>query len=52
MPAFIKAIGRTSRWLEATGFQPGGSNVATYFEHFREVEMDEELGYKELREPA
>jgi len=52
MPAFIKAIGRTSRWLETAGFQPGGSDGATYFEHFREVEMEEELGYKELRVPA
>lgn len=52
MPAFIKAIGRTSRWLEATGFKPGGSDGATYFKHFREVAKDEELGYKELRVPA
>jgi len=51
MPAFITAIGRTSRWLEASGFQPGGSDGATYFKHFREVEMDEELGYKQLRVP-
>jgi hypothetical protein len=51
MPAFITAIGRTSHWLATSGFQPGGSDGATYFKHFREVELSEELGYRELRVP-
>lgn len=49
MPAFITAVRRTSRWLAESGFEPAGSDGATYFGHFREVELTEELGYKELR---
>lgn len=52
MPAFIKAIGRIRCWLAATGFQPSGDDGKTYFEQFREVELVDELGYKELRIPA
>lgn len=52
MPAFIAAIGRSSRWLARSGFQPGGSDGATYFKHFGEVELAEELGFKELRVPS
>ncbi|MBS0437085.1 MAG: hypothetical protein JSR75_19735 [Proteobacteria bacterium] len=52
MPAFMSAIGRVSRWLAASGFQPGGYDGETYFEHFRELELSDELGYKELRLPA
>lgn len=51
MPAFIAAVVRTSLWLANARFQPGGSDGATYFKHFREVELNEELGYKELWVP-
>lgn len=52
IPAFMSAIGRVSRWLEVSGFQPRGYDGETYFEHFRELELNEELGFKELRLPA
>src|SRR5690606_13527769 len=45
MPVFITAVSKVGHWLDAIRFQPTGSDGSTYFEHFREFDMDLELGY-------
>ncbi|MCR8959873.1 hypothetical protein M0765_019680 [Variovorax sp. S2] len=52
MPAFMAAVRRVCGWLEASGFQPRGFDGDTYFEHFRNLTLPEEFGYKRLRLPA